>query len=482
MKLEQTAAWGDRRRGLDRLERRIVRLQVESPDPEAGELIDALRYVLSFARLTQIRNEAGEDVDVMGFLSDHAAFVEETVGRRVQKNDKTVWPAIRELPALVRRTRKLRVELLEKFPVDRDALEGEVTTRLLAVASGGGGGAGYVYPGAYEMLERGGLIPDLMVGTSIGALMSLFRCRRKRWDFAPWVGAARSLTWAGVFKVLQTQNRYGLPASLRLFLRGAIGHLFRHDDHGFMRISDMEIPLHIVSSGLTVDALKHDLDFYEHLLDDDVARRGIRGGVAGGFKAIAMLREFMSRPDALVEVVLGREDGTEHFDAMDAAGFSAAIPGIIHYDVLRDDPRMTRILDALYASRGITRLGEGGLVSNVPARIAWESVMSGQYGRRNVFVLALDCFAPQTRRLPWMPIQQGIRTANVMADRRFSDLYITFPQTLSPMNLVPATRDALAAVAWGRDRVRPYMPFVREMTRPLPVLADESRAEERTAS
>jgi len=473
MRLPQTTKWADRRRGIDRLERRIVRLQVESPDPEAGELIDALRYALSFARLTEIRNEAGEDVDVMDFLANHAEFVEQTIGRRVQKHAKTVWPAIRELPLVLKRTRKMRNELLEKFPVDRDSLEAEVTTRLLAVASGGGGGAGYVYPGAYEMLEKGGLIPDLMAGTSIGALMSLFRCRRRRWDFAPWIGAARSLSWAGVFKVLQSENRYGLPASLRLYLRGAIGHLFRHDEHGFMRISDMEIPLHIVATGLTVDALKHDLDFYEHLLDEDVARRGIRGSVAGGFKAIAMLREFMARPDALVEVVLGREDGTEGFDAMDAAGFSAAIPGVIHYDVLRDDPRMTRILDALYASRGITRLGEGGMVSNVPSRICWESVMSGAYGRRNVFVLALDCFAPQTRRLPWVPIQQGVRAANVMADRKFADLYVSFPQTLSPMNLVPATRDALTAVAWGRDRMGPYMPFVREMTRALPVLSDE---------
>jgi predicted acylesterase/phospholipase RssA len=461
------------------LERRIVRLQVESPDPEAGELVDALRYALSFARLTTVRNRDGEDVELMGVLGPHARFVEETLSRRVEKNARTVWPAIRQLPEVLERTRRMRSTVLENFPMDRDSLEAEVTTRLLAVASGGGGGAGYVYPGAYEMLERGGLIPDLMAGTSIGALMSLFRCRIRRWDFAPWVGAARSLTWAGVFKVLQSENRYGLPATLRLYLRGAIGHFFRHEDHGFMRMSDMEIPLHVVATGLTVDALKHDLDFYEHLLDEEVAKRGIRGGVKGGLKAIAMLREFMSKPDALVEVVLGREEGTLDFDAMDAAGFSAAIPGVIHYDVLRDDPRMTRILDDLYGLRGITRLGEGGMVSNVPARIAWESVMAGTYGRRNVFVLALDCFAPQPRRLPWVPIQQAVRAATVMADRKFADLYVTFPQTLSPMNLVPATRDALAAVSWGRERMAPYMPFVKEMTRPLPVLSDAPRSRER---
>lgn len=464
-----TARWAERRRPFDRLEARVVRLHQQRPDEDAEPLVDALRYALSFARLTVVRNVDGADVDVSGPLALHARWVRERLERPLAEGD-TLWGAVRELPEVLRRTRQARISLLEHVPIDRGSLEEEITTRKLAVVSGGGGGAGYVYPGAYEMLERNGLIPDLMAGTSIGALMSMFRARRRRYDFAPLVSAARKLSWGGVFQVLETENKYGLPATLRLHLRAALGGLFRHEEGRALLLSDLEIPLYCITTGITVDALKHDLGFYEHLLDEDV--RGVRGTVRGGLKALSVLREFLGRRDALVEVVLGRDPGTEDFDVLDAAGFSAAIPGVIHYDVLREDPRMHRLLDQLYALRGITRLGEGGMVSNVPARVVWETVASGAFGRRNAFVLALDCFAPNSRRIAWFPMQQAVRAANVDADREFSDLYVPFPRTLSPVNLVPSVRDALTAIRWGREEIIPHMPFVVAMMRPIAVLPD----------
>jgi hypothetical protein len=302
--------------------------------------------------------------------------------------------------------------------------------------------------------------------------MSMFRARRRRYDFAPMVAAARRLTWSGLFQVLDSENRYGLPATLRLHLRSSLGTLFQLPDGEPATMADMEIPLFIIATGLTVDALKHDLEYYEHLLDDDVRRSGLRAGVTGSIKAIAMIREFLSRPDALKRVVLGRDEGTETFDVIDAAGFSGAVPAVIHYDVLRDDPRMVRILDTLYATQGITRLGEGGLTSNVPAKVGWETIAAGTYGRRNSFVLALDCFAPNRRRLAWFPMQQAVRAANVDHDRQFADLYVPMSRTLSPVNLVPSVRDAMTAFRWGREEIRPHMPFIRAMCEPIEVLAD----------
>jgi hypothetical protein len=172
--------------------------------------------------------------------------------------------------------------------------------------------------------------------------------------------------------------------------------------------------------------------------------------------------------------VLGRVAGTEAFDVLDAAGFSASIPGVIHYDVLRDDARMRRILDDLYAGYGITRLGEGGMVSNVPARIAWESVVGGDLGGlRNVFVIALDCFAPSaTTRPAWLLFQKLVARANVERDIKFADLYVPFPRTPSPLNLVPALPEALDAIRMGREALEPELPFIREMMRPIPILRD----------
>ncbi|MEQ1565247.1 MAG: patatin-like phospholipase family protein [Myxococcota bacterium] len=459
------------RRPFERMEAAVVRLHLARPEPEARPVVDALRYALSFAKLTTVRSRDGADVEVKGLLGPHARWVKDTLGPRLDKAD-SVWTASRELPEVLRRTRLARASLLEHLPLDRASLESEVTTRLLVVASGGGGGAGYVYPGAYEQLERRGLCPDLMVGTSIGSLMSMFRARRKRYDFAPLVAAARRLSWGGVFQMLETANRYGLPATLRLRLRTALGSLFLREDGQPMRFSDCEIPLVVVVTGITVDAMKHDLDFYEHLLDDDVRRSGVSAGVKGSLKALRILREFLARPDALRCIGLGREPGTEEFDVLDAAGFSSAVPAVIHYDVLRDDPRMHRVLDQLYAQYGITRLGEGGLTSNVPARIAWETAASGRLGRRNALVVALDCFAPNPRRIAWFPMQQAVRSANVEADRQFADVYLPYARTLSPLNLVPSIRDAMTAMRWGREEMEPHMPFVERMCEPVPVLSD----------
>jgi len=469
------ARWADRRRPFDALEAQVVRLHLANPDRDADHVVDALRYVLSFARLTTIRNRDGVDVDVSGVNHLHAMQVQEALTERLDGAD-SLWNAARVLPDLVEATRRARASILARLPIDRDALEAEVTTRLLAVVSGGGGGAGYVYPGCFEVLERSGLIPDLMVGTSIGALMSMFRARRRRYDPAPMVSAARRLSWGTVFQVLEAENRYGLPATLRLYLRTALGHLFQDADGESLRLSDMEIPLYVIATGITVDALKHDLDYYEHFFDAELRRRSVRSGVRGVLKTIAILAEFLARLDALKEIVLGRAPGTEDFDVLDAAGFSAAIPGVIHYDVVRPDPRMHRLLDQLYATYGITRLGEGGMVANVPARVAWETAVGGFIGggRRNVFVLALDCFATGSSSLAWFPLQQIVRTSNVEAHKVFADLYLGFPRTLSPMNLVPSLRDVFMAMRWGRDRLQIQMPFVLEMTNPIPVLSGAS--------
>jgi hypothetical protein len=291
------------------MEARVARLWLARAEPDARPVLDALRYALSFARLTTVRNRDGRDVELLGPLGAHARWVRETLEPRIDKAD-SVWAASRELPEVLRRTRNARASVLEHLPLDRSSLEAEVTTRVLAVASGGGGGAGFVYPGAYDELERGGLCPELMVGTSIGSLMSMFRARRRRYDVAPLVAAARRLSWGGVFQMLETASRYGLPATLRLRLRTSLGSLFLREDGQYMRFSDCEIPLHIVVTGITVDAMKHDLDFYEHLLDDDVRRSGVSAGVKGSLKALRILREFLSRPDALRCIALGRDAGT----------------------------------------------------------------------------------------------------------------------------------------------------------------------------
>lgn len=467
-----TARVADRRRPFDRLERRLVRLSLGRDDPETRRRLAALRYAVSFARVTEVQAADGATIDLHGLQASHAQRIRDLLDPHLRGAKRDIDAALGLAEQAAQMTVQARGALLDRLDIPRDALEAEVTTRQLVIASGGGGGAGYVYPGVYDMIDRLGLEPALLVGTSIGALMSMFRAKRRRFDLAALLAAARALSWTKVFRGLEAESRYGLPATLRLYLHAALGPLFLDEDGRQMTLEDLEIPMFTVVTGITVDALKHDLHYYEHLLAEDVRTTRTMQARAG-LRAMEILREFFGSREALKEIVVGRTPGTEQFDILDAAGFSAAIPAVIHYDVVRDDPRMHAILDSLYASEGITRLGEGGMVSNVPARIAWETAVSGGLGPlRNTFVLALDCFAPSPTRFAWFPFQQMVRQANVNADRAFSDQYLAFSKTLSPLNLVPPVEDAMRAIRWGRAAVEPYLPFIGEMMAPIPVLRD----------
>jgi predicted acylesterase/phospholipase RssA len=468
-----TARLAEHRRPFDRLERRVVQLFLKQPEAVPPKLLDGLRYVISFARLTKVWNVDGHEVDVQGLLSPFARGLRDTLEPRLE-SATDLWDVVRILPELVQLTRTARASLLDHLEIDRDSLELEVTTRRLVVVSGGGGGAGYGYMGCYQELDRHDLVPNLMVGTSVGSLTSLFRARRLHYDEAPIISATRTLTWSYVLRALESESRYGIPAALRMYLRAALGSLFQGRDGTPLWMSHLDIPTYIVATGITVDALKHDLGHYEHFLDRDLRRGSARERIRGVARTMTVLREFMARPDALVEIALGRADGTQDFDVLDASGFSMAVPGVLHYDVLRKDDRMCRMLDDLYADYGITRLGEGGLTSNVPARVGWESVAHGMHGVHQPFVLALDCFAPNARRPLWVPLQQLVRAANVDRDRRYADLYLPLPRTLSPMNVVPAIKDAQKATRWGRDTMKLHMPFITTMMRPIEVLMDQA--------
>lgn len=464
------------RRPLEELESEVVRRRLQRPDELGPELYEALRYVLSFARLTEVRNSDGEDIELGEGLAPHRWRVIEALRPRLSRDEEGLLPAVRELPALVAATRQQRRRILESCTIDRGSLEAEVTTRQLVVVLGGGGGAGYGYAGALTALHRAGLQPELMAGTSIGSLMSLFRARRRIFDAAPMFAAARRLSWQRVFRVFEADSRYGIPATLRLYLRSAIGSLLRDPDGQPLTFRTMEIPLLVVATGITMDALKHDLSWYEHFMDDAVQPGLVmqRTRLRRMARLVAVFRDFLENPAALREVVFGADPLTLDADCLDAAGFSSAVPGVIHYDIYRDDQRMRALLDALYGQYGITRLTEGGLVNNLPCRPAYQEVMAGRIQRRNPFILAMDCFAPRPRSLAWLPLQQLVRP-NVRANLAYAHLGFTLDRTLSPVNLVPPVDQVFEAMRWTTEELGPHLPFVQESCAGFRVLRDEAR-------
>lgn len=465
----------EHRKPLEDLEAEALRRHHAAPQDVGARLLDGLRYVINFAKLTAVRDVDGHDHDLADALRPFAFRVRDTLERALGPKEDGLWAAVRELPELVQATRALRRQVREHMVIDRASLDAEVCNRKLVLVLGGGGGAGYGYPGIFTQLHRHDLEPSLICGTSIGALMGLFRARSRAYDAALMLEANRKLQWNDLFRIGPEESRYGLPATMRVHLRHVLGDFFKLSEGRVATISELPIPVRVIATGLTVDALRHELSYYEHFLDD-VIKPGMifRTSRLTKLGSLAQIfRELSANPQALREVVFGMDPGTEDMDCLDCAGFSASVPGLLHYDIHREDERMKHMLDRLYADRGITRLTEGGVVNNVPARIGFKEAMAGTLdGRRNVCILAVDCFRPKPTSLMFYPLQQ-IARANVVKNIPYCNVYLQLERTLSPANLVPKVHQVAEAARWASDALEPHVPMLVDLCRPFEALREE---------
>jgi predicted acylesterase/phospholipase RssA len=172
-------------------------------------------------------------------------------------------------------------------------------------------------------------------------------------------------------------------------------------------------------------------------------------------------------------IVFGRDGGTRHLNAIEGVGFSCAVPGLFCYDVFHDDPQTVGILERLFNKHQIWRATDGGVISNVPCRVAWESVMQGNIGTRNTFILAADVFAPSTSptTLMWNPVQQLTRPV-MAANKPFCDYLKTFRKPPNPLNLSPTREQLIKIVQRSHAEMEPDREIIRRALHPLPALTD----------
>ncbi|MFT6398399.1 MAG: putative acylesterase/phospholipase RssA [Bradymonadia bacterium] len=454
------------------LERRLVRETLKKSTLSAGKL-EVLRYALSVARLGDLRTVNG-DVDLFDevapfrhWLLDQLVYFVDPDGLR-----PIDWAGVdRLIPAIVTKLRDARTHLLEhhvnQFSVDR--FEREVIRKELVLVLGGGGGSGYSHLGAFAVIAELGLTPSMVVGSSMGAMLGLFRCQEKSYDpMATALALPRPTEFGRVFAPYRGFSKYGFPGSIELKARAIGAHIF-HNLIGreIPTIDELAIPYRPVITGL-----RSGIGLALSDVEQRIARTAGRKNPVAVQSRIKLfrgvVRTMLANPRFLVEVVGGRGDLAK-FNSIDAMGFSCAVPGIIHYDLFGDesDPSVRQMHD-VFGDMGLFRVTDGGVVSNVPCRVAYDCVRDGELGSRNAFVLAFDAFAPVlNRNALFLPVQQWVRRT-VQLDKPYSDHLITYKQPPSPVKLLASFETLQSVIAKVRSQMKPERPFIDAMMRPLP--------------
>jgi hypothetical protein len=241
-------------RPFEEAEAALVRSVVSTPPwlSEADE--SALRYALNLARVGLVRAPGGDDLDLGPVLLPFRDEVRATLPAFSSPDGDGL-----DRPAVVRFAASLLPRALHhreravassggKLP--RAALDREVCEKALVVVCGGGGGVAWSYLGAFQLLERYGLVPRLLAGTSMGAALALFRARRVRWHSEDVDQVLAQLSFRTLFRFLQGESRYGLPAAMRLYLRPAIGEFMRGPDGHPLTLGQLAIPLLVAVTGV----------------------------------------------------------------------------------------------------------------------------------------------------------------------------------------------------------------------------------------
>jgi hypothetical protein len=278
----------------------------------------------------------------------------------------------------------------------------------------------------------------------------VIRARTAKFAQPELLGELRRLRDRGVFRFPDASPRHGLRAALRLDLRGALGDLFSREGRP-LRLGELEIPADALATGLGPGALAEPRESYARAVDLEVRSAAAleRVPAAALARVVGPLVSLAMSRQVLVPLLLGADPATRRLAALDAAGFSAAIPGVLAYDVARDDAESVRILDEIFARHALAGLVDGALVSLVPARYAWEAIEAGRIGTRHCAVLALDALAKaRGANAALLPLLR-VAAATADRDKAFWDLHVNFRNAPPFLALFPGEERLRSAAAQG---------------------------------
>lgn len=453
---------------LSKIECSIVRLISDNHKLLTTDESISIRWALSLARITKIKLDNKDSLTIGHALEGYRNYLYEILEENQNATNidlvklKSVLPTINKL---VSDTRKDLLSLFSSKLSPQD-LDNAIKKRPLALALGGGGGTCYVFIGAFLALEENNIIPNIMAASSMGAILGAYRAQSKQFSLDGLQYLIKHVSWNMIAKSYSGASKFGVPATFRLYLREAIGENFKIGNE-FLRIKDLVIPLRVCVAGLSNAGLtkeQEDFNKYSNLLASskgDPYDINVRNS-----SIINQILSFAQKP--LKPIYLGSSTLTKEFDVIDAIGFSSAIPGVFHYDVLRDDPRMISLLKKLFEEEKIFRLIDGGFADNLPSQQALQGVIDGECDGYDPFILAFDSFIPSiNKNLLFYPIMR-FAYENSKEGHEAAHLLIKFKNVLSPLNFVPSEDIFNKAIEYGHKEIQPYMNFIKNMVKEIP--------------
>ena len=466
---------------LQRMENRLIRHQLAEPDVLSGEELRKLRYILNFVRLADFEPGAAGpggtrgrgDVSVGGEIAPWRSRVADALygPLREEPDPVTALQTARDaLAGLAADQDDQRRVLIERHGNDFSPaeLDAEVGYKKLVTILGGGGGAGFVYIGGMQRLLDAGQLPDYMIGASIGSILGSLVARELPVPIEEYIAWAKTVSYRAILGPERLRRRHGLAGMFALRFDQFAQAMLSRADGQRMRMSDLAIPFDIVIAGVrrqpyTALPSRFRRPALAALQLRSLPFRPIGIGPVVGMRMWQVAAFIDLR--VVTPIIVGGDDPARDFDVVDAASFSAAIPGVLHHET--SDPRMIPILDDLFEEKDVAALVDGGTASNVPIELAWKRVRDGRLGTRNACYLAFDCFHPQwdPRHLWLVPITQAIQL-QMIRNLPYADHLVRFEPTLSPANLAPSVVSIDRASRWGRDSVDKAIPVTTALLQP----------------
>ncbi|MDR0965190.1 MAG: patatin-like phospholipase family protein [Myxococcales bacterium] len=456
---------------LEQCEVGLVRARLTAPAHLDELTVRALREVACLAKLHVISAPKGEEIDVQELtapLREETLKLFSVVGLTRRDFLDVAFDKLRTITAILRPIarlawNRLKAALGARLPLQ--ALQREVHQKSFVLTLGGGGGSGHIYLGALDLLARRGLTPALLSGTSVGALYGLFRARQTVWSTEESLAILRAFSFQQLFGVPAIDPTFGLPAAVRLCLRESVAPFFSADpDAPSIPLSAFAVPIVFAASGIRAGALPRPLRDYARMVRgiDPTNPASVARAIPGVIGAFIELFQISERIDP---IYFGLDRGTEHMDAIDAAGFSAALPGALQYDVPSQSRGRHAAMVDLVKARELLRLCDGALVDNVPARGAFLAVQSGKIRTRNACILALDCFAPRLTS-PFLAMQSLV-LQQVNRSVGFAHCTHAFRRPPNPLDMFPNERALQNALRRGAHELESKLPLVLALMAPL---------------